>query len=237
MKTPTLIALAVASGAICMAPNAAANNWNDLAAAAEKNTPEKHQRGAHYGNRDSTEQRRDRRRDYDDDDRLEHWRDHRRDHRHDHRRNHHQFDRHPRNVRRAMRRHGISRFDHAVWTGHGFRVSGFTAHGLIDIVFGYPHYAVHSVAHRGRHWDGWNHGPRYRDDYRPRHNNRRPLRERRVRRIAYRRYGMDVYRTRCVNGRWILIGHRHGHRHGRYKLVLDAYTGRELAFHRLRGHR
>ena len=140
-----------------------------------------------------------------------------------------------------MRRHGISRFDHAVWTGNGFRVSGFTAHGLIDVVFGYPHYSVHSVAHRqrsrGRYWNDWNHGPRYRDGYRPRYNNRRTLKEHRVRRIAARRYGMDVYRARCVSGRWILVGQRHGHRHGRYKLVLDAYTGRELAFHRVRGHR
>lgn len=240
MKTPTLIAFALAAGTLCLTPGAEAKSWSELAAAAVQAEQDKHQRGAFHGNRDSAEQRRDNRRDRHRDAHRDR-RDNRRDHRRDHWREHRNFDRHHRNVRRAMRRHGISRFDDAVWTGNGFRVSGFTAHGLIDIVFGYPHYAVHSVAHRqrsrGRYWNDWNHGPRYRDDYRPRHNNRRPLKERRVRRIAARRYGMDVYRTRCVDGRWILVGHRHGHRHGRYKLVLDAYTGRELAFHRVRGHR
>lgn len=223
MKYRNLLAVALAAGSLALAPGAQAKSWSDLAAEAAKVKPDV--RAERRGDRQDN--RRDRR-----DDR----RDHRRDDRARYGNRHRNFDRQHRNVRRAMRRHGISRFDNAVWTGNGFRVSGFTARGLIDIVFGYPNYAVRSVAHRRHHardryWGG------YGDSYRPQHYNRRPLKERRVRRIAARQYGLDVYRTRCVDGRWVLIGNRHGHRHGRYKLALDAFSGRELAFHRIRGHR
>lgn len=226
MNPSKLLAAALTAGTLTLAPHADANSWAELAAAATQAQPDAQK---YRSNQRDSEKRGNRGR----------HGDHHRHPRFDHR--HH-------NVRRAMRRHGISRWDHPVWTGSGFRIAGYTAHGLVDIVFGYPNYAVHSAAHRRHHardryWNDWRDRPRHGDgygyggDYRPHHYNRRPLKERRVRRIAARRYGMDVYRARCVKGRWILIGHRHGHRHGRYKLVLDAFSGHELAFHRIRGHR
>ena len=223
MKPINLLAAAAVASAMGLVPTAQAQSWSDLAAATVKQAEhDKHRR--HDQRRDNRHDRRKDRRDFRADRRQD-----RRDHRH--------FDRQHRNVRRAMRQHGISRFDQAYWTGNSFRVSGFTAHGLIDIVFGYPNYSVHSVAHRRHHARDrhWGHNG-YRDSYRP-HYNRRPLKERRVRRIAARQYGLDVFRARCVDGRWILVGHRHGYRGGRYKLVLDAFSGHQLAFHRVRGHR
>ena len=153
-------------------------------------------------------------------------------HRDDHRHRRAHFDHRHRNVRRAMRRHGIARWGEPVWTGSGFRVIGHTAHGIVDVVFAHPSYAMRSAVprrHVHRPRSGWT--PRY-DDHRP----HRLISERRAHRIAARRFGLDVRRAHCRDGRWILVGKRPGHGHGRWRLVLDAYSGEVLRFHRARGH-